>query len=78
MHKGLKNASKIIKFCACRHKFIKINENFNCNCITDIIINKEKKIYCALNNDYIIKKKFCNCVDKCAATLSVLQLYNFE
>jgi len=86
MHKSLKNANKILKFCICKHKIIKINEKSDCKCITNFIINKEKKIYeqkkrgiyCALENDYIKKNKFCNCLDKCAATLSELQLYNFE
>ena len=34
-------------------------------------------IYCAFKEKYIIKNTKCNCDNKCSATLSDLQLFNF-
>jgi len=86
MNKNVKHIGYMINFCICKHKFVKINKNSECSCIVSAIKEREKlikiqdkrSIYCELKNNYITKKEYCNCKDKCAATLSELQLYNFE
>ena len=39
--------------------------------------NNNNTIYCAFKEKYIIKHTKCNCDNKCSATLSDLQLFNF-
>ena len=39
--------------------------------------NNNNTIYCAFKEKYIIKYTKCNCDNKCSATLSDLQLFNF-
>ena len=39
--------------------------------------NNNNTIYCAFKEKYIIKNTKCNCDNKCSATLSDLQLFNF-
>jgi hypothetical protein len=71
------NYNNKLKYCECKKKYLKVNYN-DCFCNMQKNNITFNKIYCEFDEKYIVKNKYCNCVDKCSAGLSELQLYNFN